>query len=139
MQNWAMTVCNACILAGVIELLVPNAQREKGIKTVLALYILISVLAGTTTCEKDDLLGFEMQSCEPTDFSSYVDEIAVSAIEKELQSKLLEEGVETPVQILRGTEPLVVVTQCEVPQETKIKMQKNFNMILEFEKEEKDS
>ena len=43
---WALNVCVACILAGALDLFLPRQGSFKSIKTVLALYILVSVEIG---------------------------------------------------------------------------------------------
>ena len=44
MKLWALNVCVACILAGALDLFLPRQGSFKSIKTVLALYILVSVV-----------------------------------------------------------------------------------------------
>ena len=48
-RQWALRVCICCALAGALQLLLPAKGSARVIKTVLALYILVSVLTPAYT------------------------------------------------------------------------------------------
>ncbi len=97
MKQWALTVCVSCLLAGMLEMLLPKTQSGKSIKTVLALYILLSVLSGGQTAP----LEFSVPKIEAAaaDYSGYADRLALEASGQGLEEKLHAAGVEGTVSV----------------------------------------
>ena len=81
MRHWALTICVACILVGALELLLPRQESFKSIKTVLALYILLSVLSPVKQVDWSGLAGAaQTAAAQPADYSAYVDGYARSEL-----------------------------------------------------------
>ncbi len=102
MRQWALTVCTSCLLVGVLELILPPKSSGKSIKTVLTLYILLSVLGFGT--QKDFLPPLEFAiGRETADYSEYLNQIAGTVCEDQLEQELLQHGVEGQVEVHEQT------------------------------------
>ena len=65
---WALNVCVACILAGALDLFLPRQGSFKSIKTVLALYILVSVVTPAAGADWTGLASLSFESdVQPAD------------------------------------------------------------------------
>ena len=65
MKLWALNVCVACILAGALDLFLPRQGSFKSIKTVLALYILVSVVTPAAGADWTGLASLSFESSPP--------------------------------------------------------------------------
>lgn len=120
MRHWALTVCVACILVGALELLLPRQESFKSIKTVLALYILLSVLSPVKQVDWSGLAGAAATAAaEPADYSAYVDGCALSELETQLQQGLAGAGIEGEVQVRRQENGISVTVQADRPDEAR--------------------
>lgn len=88
-RHWALTVCICCVLVGALKLLLPTKGAARGIKTVLALYILLSA------CEpvpKADWTGFwnQLRQMPEMDTAAMLslDDLAQKQFGKELEETL---------------------------------------------------
>lgn len=105
LRQWALRVCVSCILAGTLELLLPAKGSARVIKTVLALYILVSVLAPV---QKTDwgLLRRQLTETLRTGVSdtgsqadALVEQAALDALSSRLTLQLEQEGIEAQVEV----------------------------------------
>lgn len=120
MKLWALNVCVACILAGALDLLLPRKESFKSIKTVLALYILVSVVSPAAGADWTGLAGLSFEAnAQPADYSAYVSDYASDQLARQLESRLAEGGVEARVRIAPGTEntPAGVTLYTDQPEE----------------------
>ena len=101
---WALNVCVACILAGALDLFLPRQGSFKSIKTVLALYILVSVVTPAAGADWTGLasLSFET-SVQPADYSDYVSGYACQSLAVQTQARLAAAGIQAQVQIEPGS------------------------------------
>ena len=97
MKQWALTICVSCILVGALEMILPKKQCGKSIKTVLALYILLSVLNGNKTLDFKKLPLTNFQLSTP-DYSEYLDALSWDATKEVLEQQFQKEGVEGEIQ-----------------------------------------
>lgn len=118
MRHWALTICVACILVGALELLLPRQESFKSIKTVLALYILLSVLSPVKQVDWSGLAGAaQTAAAQPADYSAYVDGYARSELEAQLRQSLSGAGIEGDVQVRRQENGISVTVQADQPDE----------------------
>lgn len=100
MKLWALNVCVACILAGALDLFLPRKESFKSIKTVLALYILVSVVSPAAGADWTGLAGLSFEAAaQPADYSAYVSDYACAQLALQLENRLAEGGVIAQVQI----------------------------------------
>lgn len=98
MRQWALTVCTSCLLVGALEMILPPKSSGKSIKTVLTLYILLSVLGFGTKKEFVPMPNLEMGK-ESFDYSDFTDQITQKACEAQLEQVLFQKGVEGQVEV----------------------------------------
>lgn len=108
LRQWALRVCVCCVLAGLLQLLLPQKGCAKVIKTVLALYILVSVLTPgqrVSWAEIREQLEAPLQpvqfdaSADASDASALVQQAALNALSARLTAALAGQGVEARIAI----------------------------------------
>lgn len=105
MKLWALNVCVACILAGALDLFLPRQGSFKSIKTVLALYILVSVVSPAAGADWAGLADLSFESTvQPADYSDYVSGYACQSLARQIEERLAAEGIEAEVDIEPGGE-----------------------------------
>lgn len=103
MKLWALNVCVACILAGALDLFLPRQGSFKSIKTVLALYILVSVVTPAAGADWTGLANLSFETdVQPADYSDYVSGYACDSLARQLEERLAAAGIRTEVQIEPG-------------------------------------
>lgn len=105
LRQWALRVCICCVLAGLLQLLLPQKGCAKVIKTVLALYILVSVLTPGQQVgwvEIREQLEAPLQPVSLNDAagaSALVQQAALNALSARLTAALAGQGVEAQVAV----------------------------------------
>ena len=119
MKLWALNVCVACILAGALEMLLPRRESLKSIKTVLALYILVSVVSFPAAADWQALLDLSFEAAQPADYSAYLAESVEARFAADLEEKLARQGVTARVELAAGQagEPGQVIVHSDQSQE----------------------
>lgn len=103
MKLWALNVCVACILAGALDLFLPRQGSFKSIKTVLALYILVSVVTPAAGADWTGLANLSFETdVQPADYSDYVSGYACDSLARQLEERLAAAGIQAEVQIEPG-------------------------------------
>ena len=115
MRYWAMTVCVSCLIAGILTILLPKKEYEKSIKTVLALYILVSVLPAGSWDVQEVWEWSLPDSLAPADYSAYVEQMEQDSLVDQIQQLIHSNGLSSTVKAT-GENPLVLTVQAE-PQE----------------------
>ena len=115
MRYWAMTVCVSCLIAGILTILLPKKEYEKSIKTVLALYILVSVLPAGSWDVQEVWEWSLPDSLAPADYSAYVEQMEQDSLVEQIQQLIHSNGLSSTVKAT-GENPLVLTVQAE-PQE----------------------
>lgn len=111
MKLWALNVCVACILAGALDLFLPRQGSFKSIKTVLALYILVSVVTPAAGADWTGLANLSFETdVQPADYSDYVSGYACRSLANQLEERLAAAGVQAQVEIDSGGQTTPVVT-----------------------------
>ena len=103
MGDWALTVCMSCIMAGTLELLLPPAQSGKGIKTVLALYIILAVLNTETAADWSDFGSWQLPDLKVYDYSEWMRQLTDDECAARLEEKLEQGGLSGSVRVTEGT------------------------------------
>ena len=118
MKLWALNVCVACILAGALEMLLPRRESLKSIKTVLALYILVSVVSFPAAADWQALLDLSFEAAQPADYSAYLAESVEARFAADLEEKLARQGVAARVELCAGQagEPGQVIVRSDQSQ-----------------------
>lgn len=120
MRHWALTVCVACVLVGALELLLPKQDSFKSIKTVLALYILLSVLSPAKQVDWSGLaVTAQTAAAAPADYSAYVDEYAGAALQAKLEESLARAGVSGQVKTAVQDGRLCVTVRSPTPEKAR--------------------
>lgn len=120
MKLWALNVCVACILAGALDLFLPRQGSFKSIKTVLALYILVSVVTPAAGADWTGLASLSFESdVRPADYSNYVSGYACQSLARQLEERLAESGIQAQVAIVSGSgqSPPEVTLRTDQPEE----------------------
>lgn len=117
MYSWALTICVSCILVGALELVLPKKEYVKSIKTVLALYILISIFY---PIQKLDWGGLQYlqnnQINQPIDYSKYQASLEKTALQNTLNQKLIDAGIKGTVEIATNN-PTEITIHSENPEQ----------------------
>ena len=108
MEHWAMTVCVCCIVAGGLSMLLPKKEYTKSIKTVLALYILVSAIQ-PVSWQLEDWTGFTSQSAalQPIDLQPYTQQLEQQALQSQLEQLLEQQGLTAQVSV-NSMDPLSI-------------------------------
>lgn len=105
LRHWALKVCVCCVLAGLLQLLLPQKGCAKVIKTVLALYILVSVLTPGQKVGWDEIRRQLEAPLRPVsltdaaDASALVQQAAMEALSARLTAALAGQGIEAQVAV----------------------------------------
>lgn len=111
-RQWALRVCVCCALAGALQLLLPAKGVAKVIKTVLALYILVSVLTPARAAGWGEVRAQLEQplaaAAPPVSSDELVRTAALTALEQRLTARLTGEGIEAQVSAKAEDEQLKI-------------------------------
>lgn len=117
MYSWALTICVSCILVGALEFVLPKKDYAKSIKTVLALYILISIFY---PIQKLDWGGLQYLQSNKTnqaiDYSKYQASLEKTALQNTLNQHLIDAGINGTVEI-NISNPTEITIHSETPEE----------------------
>lgn len=103
-RHWALTLCVCCVLCAALQLLLPEKGASKVIKTVLALYILLSAVSPVPKADWSDFWQQLNQApqVEPLVLEE-VDDMAQKQFEQnlchKLQTMLWQNGIAASVQV----------------------------------------
>lgn len=118
MQNWAIGVCVACIVAGVLEILLPERDSYKSIKMVLALYILLSIVSAPKAGDWSGLVkAMRSVDTSPQNYAGFVDTYSLSALATQLDTALLNDGVNGQTTVRQNGETVQVFVRTSQPSE----------------------
>lgn len=112
MNEWALTLCMACVLAGGLELLIPRKEYEKSIKMVVALYILVTVLQPVQAAFSGWDVLWPSEQPDTVDFSGYRTGLEQQALEKRLEQVLAAEGIDGQLRVETGPPLRVTAIDC---------------------------
>ena len=121
-RRWAMTLCICCALAGLMRILLPEKSGGKGIKIVLALYVLLSVCTGPPKADWSSLWQTLCEAprieCPPLwDPDSLLEEQFCRELERKICTELHQNGVEATVSanaVIERTEGMANLTGLQI-------------------------
>lgn len=116
MNEWALTLCMACVLAGGLELLMPRKEYEKSIKVVVALYILVTVLQPVRAAFSGLDTLWPSEQTDTVDFSGYRSGLEQQALEEQLEQVLAAQGIGGQLRVETGPPLIVTAIDCTEPE-----------------------
>lgn len=117
MQTWALNICIACVMVGVLEIILPKKEYSKSIKTVLALYILVSICYPMKKMDWGGLLQLQnSETNQSVDYSDYQLGLEKEALQHSLQQELLSVGIEGTVTIT-AMNPMEITVRSNNPEQ----------------------
>ena len=96
-RNVALTVCISCLLAGILQGILPKGYCSKVINQLCVLYILLSAFTAVQNIPWYQVYAFLDSSCpeaEPMDFSSDVTALLESEVESRATQLLQQQGLQ---------------------------------------------
>lgn len=115
MKQWALTICVSCILVGALEMILPKKHCGKSIKTVLALYILLSVLSGNKIPDFRKLPLTSVQS-STQDYTEYLNALSWDATKEVLEQQLQKEGIEGDIRPYKENDHMAILCVSPTPE-----------------------
>lgn len=106
-SSWASGIVVAVVLATLIEMLVPNGNNKKYVKTVIGIFILFSIIApiidnisSTHISQEVDFAIEEQEKIEEIDTNKNIEEVYQKNMEQDIKNKLQEKGYKIEITAL---------------------------------------
>ena len=106
-SSWASGIVVAVVLATLIEMLVPNGNNKKYVKTVIGIFILFSIIvpiidniSSTQVSQEVDLAIEEQEKMEGIDTNKNIEEVYRKNMEQDIKNKLQEKGYQIEITAL---------------------------------------
>ena len=98
-SSWASGIVVAVVLATLIEMLLPNGNNKKYVKTVIGIFVLFSIIAPiidnislTHISQEVDFAIEEQEKIEEIDTNKNIEEVYRKNMEQDIKNKLQEKG-----------------------------------------------
>lgn len=91
LKSWAMLFCTISVILGILQMILPQKEQSMGIKLVMGLYILVTILKPTVSINWGQLLmepKIAVQQTVPLDFDSLVQDQSQQQLQKLLQAEM---------------------------------------------------
>lgn len=92
LRHWALLLCVAAVLGGILQMLLPEKEQSTGIKLILGLYIVVTALTPAADIDWDLFAAQSWQTSETasaaTDYSEWVVQYSQDALQRQLQAQL---------------------------------------------------
>lgn len=102
LRHWALLLCVAAILGGILQMLLPEKEQSTGIKLILGLYIVVTALTPAADIDWDLLTTQSWQTSETTgaaaDYSGWIVQYSQDALQCQLQAQLDQQAPGSVVQ-----------------------------------------
>lgn len=102
LRHWALLLCVAAILGGILQMLLPEKEQSTGIKLILGLYIVVTALTPAADIDWDLLTTQSWQTSETTgaaaDYSGWIVQYSQDALQRQLQAQLDQQAPGSVVQ-----------------------------------------
>ena len=102
LRHWALLLCVAAVLGGIVQMLLPEKEQSTGIKLILGLYIVVTALTPVADIDWDLLTAQSWQTLETTsassDYSGWVVQYSQDALQRQLQAQLDQQAPGSVVQ-----------------------------------------
>lgn len=101
-KQWVMTLCLACITAGILQMLTERKKSVSGIKIVLALYILVTAISPLTGLSVSWEIGDVKTASTETEFNTQQEilQSAQQTLSSQIQQELEAQGIDANVEVL---------------------------------------
>ena len=86
-KSWAMIFCSVSVLLGILQMVLPEKEQSTGIKLVMGLYIVVTILQPAVSLEWNALLS-DRQPVAAADTTALVEQKAGQQLAQQLQQKL---------------------------------------------------
>lgn len=102
LRHWALLLCVAAVLGGILQMLLPEKEQSTGIKLILGLYIVVTALTPAADIDWDLLTAQSWQTSQtatvPSDYSGWVVQYSQDALQRQLQAQLDQQAPGSAVQ-----------------------------------------
>ncbi len=92
LRHWALLLCVASVLGGIVQMLLPEKEQSTGIKLVLGLYIVVTALTPAANIRWDLLAEQPWQTMQAADtsadYSGWVVQYSQETLQRQLQAQL---------------------------------------------------
>ena len=99
-SSWTSGIVVAVVLATLIEMLLPNGNNKKYVKTVIGIFVLFSIIApiidnisSTHISQEVDFAIEEQEKIEEIDTNKNIEEVYRKNMEQDIKNKLQEKGL----------------------------------------------
>ena len=106
-SSWASGIVVAVVLATLIEMLLPNGNNKKYVKTVIGIFVLFSIIApiidnisSTHISQEVDFAIEEQEKIEEIDTNKNIEEVYRKNMERDIKNKLQEKGYQIEITAL---------------------------------------
>ena len=106
-SSWASGIVVAVFLATLIEMLLPNGNNKKYVKTVIGIFVLFSIIApiidnisSTHISQEVDFAIEEQEKIEEIDTNKNIEEVYRKNMEQDIKNKLQEKGYQIEITAL---------------------------------------
>ena len=106
-SSWASGIVVAVVLATLIEMLLPNGNNKKYVKTVIGIFVLFSIIApiidnisSTHISQEVDFAIEEQEKIEEIDTNKNIEEVYRKNMEQDIKNKLQEKGYQIEITAL---------------------------------------
>ena len=106
-SSWASGIVVAVVLATLIEMLLPNGNNKKYVKTVIGIFVLFSIIApiidnisSTHISQEVDFAIEEQEKIEEIDTNKNIEEVYQKNMEQDIKNKLQEKGYQIEITAL---------------------------------------
>ena len=106
-SSWTSGIVVAVVLATLIEMLLPNGNNKKYVKTVIGIFILFSIIApiidnisSTHISKEVDFAIEEQEKIEEIDTNKNIEEVYRKNMEQDIKNKLQEKGYKIEITAL---------------------------------------
>ncbi len=96
LKSWAMLFCTISVLLGILQMILPQKEQSMGIKLMMGLYILITILKPAAGIHWSSLLTEPQYSVEQTaqmDFDRMVKHQSQKQLQTLLQTEFEQQGI----------------------------------------------
>lgn len=100
-KQWVMTLCLACVTAGILQMLTERKKSVSGIKIVLALYILVTAISPLTDLSVSWEMGNIKTASTATEFNTQQEILraAQQTLHSQIQRDLKSQGIVADVEV----------------------------------------
>ncbi len=149
LKEWAMVFCTVSIIVGLLQMILPQKEQSSGIKLVMALYIVITILQPVREISWQTLLTQPQQTVQSSpqlNVEYWIEQQTEEKLQEQLQQEFERQGVDVTVkEVMLDYQPdaataqvTQVVLQGQSNESTQQTVQQMFGTQLVVQWEEKE-